>query len=204
LIFIDPAVYSFLRNTKLTSEDMESWTKYHVRSKSIRYCDKHISHFEKEGELLDKKRECVSNIYEYLLLKGSIEREEFFLGRNIPSEDFSRLRETVDNKRGRIKELRESTRPLLTHNGETVSFDSEMPMVEKMQNTLGRDKYNISRTLSSYKRMKDQLERALSQLGLTNEFAMYENEAYSTLDRRTLSVYNILERMYPLYSKDDE
>ena len=204
LIFIDPAVYSFLRNTKLTSEDMESWTKYHVRSKSIRYCDKHISHFEKEGELLDKKRECVSNIYEYLLLKGSIEREEFFLGRNIPSEDFSRLRETVDNKRRRIEELRESTRPLLTHNGETVSFDSEMPMVEKMQNTLGRDKYNISRTLSSYKRMKDQLERALSQLGLINEFAMYENEAYSTLDRRTLSVYNILERMYPLYSKDDE
>lgn len=204
LIFIDPAVYSFLRNTKLTAEDMESWTKYHVRKKSIDYCKKHISHFEGEEKSLEDKRNAVSNMYEYSLLRNSIERDDFYMRRNYSTEDFSRLQVTIEEKRKRIEELRNTTPPVLTHNGETVSFDSDMSMLEGMQNALARDKYNNSRLLNSYRKMEVQLNTALSQLGLTSRFSNYEEEAYSALDRSVLSVYNILERMYPLYSENDE
>lgn len=204
LVFIDPAVYSFLKTTRLTAESMESWTKYHIRKKSMEYCKKHLFHFNKVGEKLDKKRLYVSNMYEYSLLKSSLERDEFYYRRNFDIEEYSKINETQDNKRKRMEEIRNDTPPILTHNGETISFETDISMLEGMQNTLARDKYNNSRMLSSYKKSEKQLDVALFQLGLTAEYENYEREAYAGTDRKVLSVYNILEKMYPLYPEDDE
>ena len=204
LIFIDPAVYSFLRNNKLTAEAMESWTKYHVRNKTMQYCKKHLSHFTKEEGVLEKKRSYVSNMLEYSVLKNSIDRDEFYLRRNYGHDEYTKINEAQNDKRRRIEEIRNNTPPIIIHNGETISFDSDMPMLEGMQNTLAKDKYSNSRVLDSYKKMEKQLEAALSQLGLTAEYESYEQEAYFGIDRKVLSVYNILERMYPLYPEDDE
>ena len=202
LIFIDPAVYSFIRNTRLSIESMESWTKYHVRNKSLELCKKHLAHFENEDKALDKKRIFVSNIYEYSLLKSSLERDEFFMRRNVPGGDYGI--KDVEEKRKRMEELRQTTPPVLTHNGETISFDTDVVNLENIQNTLARDKYLNSRMLSQYKKTENQLGSALSQLGLTAEYENYEKEAYAGTNRRILSVYNILERMYPLYPENDE
>ena len=141
---------------------------------------------------------------EYSVLKNSIDRDEFYLRRNYGHDEYTKINEAQNDKRRRIEEIRNNTPPIIIHNGETISFDSDMPMLEGMQNTLAKDKYSNSRVLDSYKKMEKQLEAALSQLGLTAEYESYEQEAYFGIDRKVLSVYNILERMYPLYPEDDE
>lgn len=204
LIFIDPAVYSYLRNKRLTIEDMESWSKYHVRNKSLKYYDKYIAHFEKEEKRFDTLLRNLSNMIEYTSLRADLDRDEFYLRRNVDMDSFERLKEALESKRQKMSELRNSTTPTITYHGESVSFGSEYASLENMQNVLSRDRYTNSRVLSSYKKRRSQFETALSQLGLTNDFKLYEDEAYSPLSKSVLSVYNIVETMYPLYNVDDE
>ena len=204
LIFIDPAVFSYIRNRKLTIEDMNSWSKYHVRNKSLKYCIKYVNHYDKEKRKLDSMREQVSNMIEYNLLRTDVERDEFYFRRSLDSESYSRLKDSTENKRQRMKELSAKTTPTVSFHGESVTLGSDYSSLENMQNALVRESYSNSRVLVSHEKRKAQFENALSQLGLIDEFRLLEDEAYNSLNRNVLSVYNIIENMYPLYRNDDE
>lgn len=204
LIFIDPAVNSFMRNRRLTNEDMAVWTKFHVRNKSLKYCSKHINHFRKESERLETMRNNVSYLMEYNLLRTDLEREEFYLRRNMEPDNYSRAKDSLENKRQRMNELRSTTIPTISYRGNSVSFSSDYSNLENMQNLISRDSYANNQVLTSYEKRTRQFETALSQLGLTDEFRIYEEEAYSSQNKGVLSVYNIVEKMYPLYRDDDD
>lgn len=204
LIFIDPAVYSYMRNVRLTIENMESWTKFHVRNKSLKYANKYIAHYEEVGKQLDRKSKCVTNMIEYTVIRSDVERDELFMRRNLDQDSYARMKEAYDSKRQRMNDLRKTTSPSVNHADETVSFGSDITKLEDMQNFLAKDNQSNDRILAAYKNRKVKLEAALSQLGLIDEFVNYENEAYSSIDQKVLSVYNIIERMYPLFVDDDE
>lgn len=203
-IFIDPAVYSYVKNSKLTDEDMALWTKYHIRKKSLRYFDKYIAHYSKEEDRLANMKKTVANMIEYTLLRYDVEHDEMYMRRMTDEESYSRMKDAYDGKRKKMNELRNTTEAGLTQGRETVSFGTELSKLEDMQNNLTRESFITNRMLSSYRRKKVQYESALSQLGLTDIYGIYEENAYNSSQNKLLSAYNMLEEMYPLYRDDDE
>ena len=204
LIFIDPVVSNYLTNEKITEEEMDLSTKFHVRYKSLKYIKNHIGHQQDKLKKIEEMNRTASQIQEYKIMRMNYERNIYYLRRSLEHEDMEKMRAENMKLIDGMSEIRKSISPTLTFLGQSISFDSDMDSIEKMINIISKEKYLINRDLKAYQRREFMFMDSLSRLGFADEYKNSEEILYDPSSNKNLNVYNLIEQMFPMYHDDDE
>ncbi len=202
LIYIDPEVRTFMRIPGKESIFMDALIDNHLLKKNIKYCEDKEKYLDAKNKDFKIKIEKVNKLMDYNNNQTDIEVNNSIISRYADIKTMKKLKEYNTKKQKEIEKLRKNP-IVLTHGDYSVSYGSDSKILDEISVNLFLEK-NINdrnRELNDerMKSLKEKCEKLKQEVGFKDDWEEFENEVNNTM----LSVYETLEKEYPLYRNEN-